>query len=256
MDHCFRRATIVLRRFAAPSCWGSLSTLWTILCVALQWSIAQPSLNPLAVTHPRTVGISALAMLCGTRAHGAPSRAWDIAFLVLAILPAALFGVHNFLLDRKLASPSSARLSFWLSPLTGFGGRTHGPSSTARFGTARSSSSSTPPYWWACWPYRRSVSAKTSSAHEHLGSHKRRLLFLQKPNSLLQANVEFAPENEENVDRVRSSTLPPALPPSGYADTVGCTGKITLKSLRCRPVGTARYLGSVAANLVQQSLQN
>jgi hypothetical protein len=77
-------------------------TLWMVLCVALLWSIAQPSLHLLAVTHPRTIGISALAMLCGTRAlFGAPSRAWEVAFLVLAILPAVLFGVNNFLLERK-----------------------------------------------------------------------------------------------------------------------------------------------------------
>jgi hypothetical protein len=77
--------------------------LWAILCAIVLWSIAEPSINPFQLRHPRTIAVSALAMLCGTRAlFGAWSRGWSIAYLVLAALPAALFGISNFVLERKL----------------------------------------------------------------------------------------------------------------------------------------------------------
>jgi hypothetical protein len=70
--------------------------------VAVLWAIGEPSIVPFRLLHSRTVAISMVAMLWGTRAlFGKRSRRWDIAFVAMAAIPALWFGINNFVLERR-----------------------------------------------------------------------------------------------------------------------------------------------------------
>lgn len=82
-------------------------SMWLILCAGIVWGMleyrsADPGVLSYSRTHLAIFGLTLLTMACGARAlFGKSSRAWDLAFVALAIGPALLFGIKNMILRRE-----------------------------------------------------------------------------------------------------------------------------------------------------------